>query len=489
MNVIETLERIFNIEKLVVSERVKILESQFEVIKEYLPKAEVLLDFFSNTPARDTWSISLTALSEDLIIIKNTDSNFMDQYNAFIDLLEEDEVVHISISVDKKIMDNAFSIYCFDCFTKELIGKSINQVMSTFSMLLRESESIVFELFDCNKYLSTSTMVFASSNNIKRINSNFSRLKRLKECRETSYFFNAPEFELIPEDFVIEIDCDDNPFLILFNKISTVLSLAYISSTSSIEGSLFKGQISGQRNVDYIYDLTSINSNIQLLKIYMWIYTDGNAIDKSLLARNIISLHCRYTDLIETDEKTFSSIQSNYKLYLKENATQYINLKNKLAEFICEIVSKIGDHVTLLLNNFKTNLIAIFAFMFSVILVNITSARPLDNIFTTDITTLVQTIIIGSVIYLVICVGEAIYKLKKTKESYKALKNNYTDIFSETEIEELFQHDNLLDNAVKSVNSGICWYSIIWAAFLLVLFIIVSKVGDQTIISAFFNIN
>ena len=97
------------------------------------------------------------------------------------------------------------------------------------------------------------------------------------------------------------------------------------------------------------------------------------------------------------DTKILASIQSNYNLYLKDNVTQYLEMRNKVAEFISDIMSRTGEYATDLLDKFKTNIIAVFGFLFSVILANIVSDQPLDNIFTRDITIILELVLVGSV--------------------------------------------------------------------------------------------
>jgi hypothetical protein len=484
MNVTGYLKTIFNLDKIIISERMKILESHFEVQKQFIPTIENIRNLFSLIPVRDSWRITFSTVDDDNISISNIDIVFDDKYKDFYEQLDEEDIVTVNVIVEKTIMENTFSIYCFNSFVEDLLSQKVERVMASFSKLLKQSEYIIFYLFDSNLYFSTTTMAFASGEK-KFISRNLSRIKRLHECKEISYFYNFSEYELIPDDFMIEIDCENNPLTKLFSEISTILSLAYISSTSSFEDDFLKGQICGQRNVDFNYQISDIIFNRELYKIYSWIYTDGNSVDKSIIARNIISLHCKYTDLLKTDEKTFLSIQSNYKLYLKDNAVQYIELKNKLAEFICEIISKIGDHATMILGNFKSNLIAIFGFFFSVVLVNITSQQPISNIFTKDITAIIELILFSSLGYLIICIIETKYKFKKTKNSYNSLKENYKSVLSETDINEVFKNDALLESAEKTVNRGIIWYGILWLVFLIIAFAFVENISDQPIIAPF----
>ena len=119
-----------------------------------------------------------------------------------------------------------------------------------------------------------------------------------------------------------------------------------------------------------------------------------------------------------------SSIQSNYNLYLKDNVAQYLELKNKVAEFISDIVSRTGEYATELLDKFKANMIAVFGFLFSVVIADIVSDQPLDNIFTKDITVIMELILAGSVVYLFICYGQSKYQIKKVYDSYENLKKS-----------------------------------------------------------------
>lgn len=65
---------------------------------------------------------------------------------------------------------------------------------------------------------------------------------------------------------------------------------------------------------------------------------------------------------------------------MKDNVGQYLELKNKVAEFISDIVSRTGEYATELLDKFKANVIAIFGFLFTVVIAGIVSDQPLNNI-------------------------------------------------------------------------------------------------------------
>ena len=116
----------------------------------------------------------------------------------------------------------------------------------------------------------------------------------------------------------------------------------------------------------------------------MWVYTDGNPTDKALIAHNVISLHCKFAALLNLDNVVFEAIKTNYNLYLQNNVNQYLDMKRDIAKFIQNVVTQVGDYAVAILEKFKTNLIAIFGLLFTVVLTkNWENAEMGRNIYTT----------------------------------------------------------------------------------------------------------
>ena len=102
----------------------------------------------------------------------------------------------------------------------------------------------------------------------------------------------------------------------IFARIETLLAICYIANEAEIiDDDKIAVKITGQRNINMEIDIKDIIPNKEIIKIYNWIYNGGNTMDKAIIARNIISLHCRYSSLLDLDGKTYSSIQSNFNLY------------------------------------------------------------------------------------------------------------------------------------------------------------------------------
>lgn len=440
-----------------------------------------LKDIIECIPLRDDIRIDMSAENDNHFFF-HRDITEMEYNNSISELLEDGNII-VKFEIDKRISNSHFSVYCFEEFSKDLLQLTIEDVLKVFSMFIKESGSyIVFDLFDNKNIVCTKSMYFMCPDN-QKINEEFNREQRLQDCREISYFYNQDIYELLPDDFKIIVDYEGNPLSELFHKLEAVLALCMLASNSLIQKENLKLQIMGQRSVEYTYALDKIGKNQFLYKIYDWIYSGGSSVDKAIIARNIICLHCKYEPLIQLDAKVMAAILSNYNLYLKENVTQYLELKNKVAEFISGTLSKTGEYATELLDKFKANLIAIFAFLFTVIISNIVANQPLDHIFTRDITAILELVLAGSAVYLFISYKQSNYQMEKVYKSYYELKKSYNEILTEDDIKECFQDDRIIDNMKKDIKKSQIIYLVIWVAFLVMLFLFLETMTDNSALS------
>ena len=95
---------------------------------------------------------------------------------------------------------------------------------------------------------------------------------------------------------------------------------------------------------------------------------------------------------------------------------------------------KTGEYANSLLDKFKSNLIAIFGFLFTTILADIVSENPVSSIFTSDIIVLLEVVLLGSIVYSLISNHQTKYEISKVYESYEQLKMNYNNVLSNDDI-------------------------------------------------------
>ena len=461
---------------LVERERRKVYEASFAFQTEHAPQYQEWMTIIREIPQRDEVKIFLESVSEESCII--TRESEKAEYTSFIEKVLEDDEISVKVEIQKSVRDDRFSIYNFKEFSEDLLGIPLNEAMRFFALLFGETQRfIIFELFRGEDIFYTKTMFFLPAGKAMAV-SGFDRRQRLQGCREISYFYNQETYELLPDDFRFEKDYDENLLKKMFSKLETILSACYLASNATVQSGRVKLQIIGQRSAEYVCRFDEIDENSILYKLYDWIHSGGNSIDKAAIARNIICLHCKYEPLLKVDEGVLASVQSSYNLYLKDNVTQYLELKSKIAEFISDIVSRTGEYATELFDRFKINLIAIFGFLFTVVIANIVSDQPLDNIFTRDITVILELVLLGSLIYLIICYIQSKYQIAKVYESYESLKKSYERILAQEDIEECFQEDKLLLRMEKRIIRSRIAYIILWIFFLLMLLVIIEMVSD-----------
>ncbi|MEG0836032.1 MAG: hypothetical protein RR413_11370 [Christensenellaceae bacterium] len=453
-------------------EQLDTAEASFTITYTVLPTIETLRSVLELAPGRDMVAITLVNDSDDIVTFTNHQTDVFD-YSALTNGLFPEDNIDVRIQIDKTVLDGKFSVYDYDSFVTDLLARPLPEIMNWFSMRLLGQGSLIFEAFDCDVSFSTRTMAFDSSQNAL-FTPMVCRHQRLSDCKNTACFYNMNSFEILPDDFIIQgIVRANNRLQTLFGKLATILSLAYVFSSSSISGGAINLQITGHRTVNYDIKLADIAEDQKWQNIYTWIFTDGNPTDKALITHNVISLHCMFEPLLNLKETVFEAIKTNYNLYLRNNVNQYLNMKRDIAKFIQNIVAQVGDYAIEILGKFKTNLLAIFGFLFTVVLTKIGSAQKWEDIFTVGTIYLIELFVIGSLLYLIICIFETRYKFQKAKQGYEDLKRNYADIFSEPEIKEAFQDDKLLNDAEKSVKRGMVGWTIAWGGLLLISIIII----------------
>ena len=477
MNYLASIQQMFHCSSMDIAERMKYVNIRFSVYPSDLPSYEEFCAFISSFPSRDTLTFSMKDdAGSSLRVVSNTACT-QDPYVDFRSCLYEEDPVYVTIEINKQVAQNQMSIYCYQKFCADLLSLSPSEVLLAFTGLYSEVTHLYFEVFDEDIFFRTGTMAFSSANH-NIIWGLPDRKLMLDKCRTASNFYHQTVYPLLPEDFNIEVDYTGNPLSQLFSQLSTALSLAYLATTSSIVNDELRIQITGQRSIDFSNPLSKVKPNTELYKIYHWIFTDGNAVDKALLARNSISAHCKFTEISNLDGKTFASIQANYNLYLKDNVSKYIELTNAMAGFIHDSTNNVGDCISGLLNHLKSNLIAVASFIFTATLANIVSDQPLDNIFTYDITIIMYFVFIGSLVYYMISIWEIHSKKKRMCQQYDDIVAHYQKVLSKEEIQQITDDDRPLIKAQKALSRGIIGWSVAWVLFILCSFIVIDLIGD-----------
>lgn len=482
MNPIEKLIELFGMNKKDVTDYLMKANANRLIDSYNLPEFENIIKALEAFDERDEVNIFLEDESEDSIFISK---NNFEEYEEFKRNLDGTDIrINVNIEIKKNIYNQKISIFNFECFKEKFLDMTIVENLKFFSSRFEYNSNIIFVNYDNGSNFNTHSIIMMNNDSQVNVKDN-ERKSILEKCKSASNFINNIEYSLIPEDFDLHVANIDEKFIERFNIIKTLLSLAYIVDYSSIEGDYLKLKLNGYRNKDYVIDIKKfvyINKYDEFYKIYTWIFQEGNEFDKISLTRHVMSMYCKYSDILDIDERTFLSIKSNYNIYLKENVDKYIELKNKVMEFISETTMQVNTIINDFIDSFKKNIASFLTFFLGTIIANLVSDSPLDNILTKDIKRLLMCILAGSFIYLIFSILECCFKFISYKNSYLYLKKSYEDVLNENDLKIIFDNDNDYKKNKNIVKTMITLFSILWLILIIVIYIWVILWGECNIL-------
>ncbi len=412
--------------------------AEYKVAKEHLPDTDVLIDFIGDCPNRDKIRVSFSTSTDNIFITGDTVR--IDEFQSFKDGLIEDEI-DVSIHIHKEIVDGILSIYNIKSFSDFLSGRSVEQLLLIFTDLFNKCrDHITFCLMDVNGSLKTKSIAFSDSD--VQWKDEWLREEQLKNCEDASIFLERNKIRLIPQDFTA-IGPMEGPGLDrvrqIFGEIRNALSYVYVANTSSLvkEKAIlqFDPSVKG-----YEFELKSLTDNEVMPRVFDWIFKDDRCVDKASIARKIISVYCRSEEeILHLDERVLSSIKSDYVIYQKNHADQYIEMKNKISGFIIDCVKQIQGLSHEMVEAIRNNFVAIIVFLMTVLLTDsIDVSQFMDRTVSANVIAVCWLFTGASALYLLITVITGEQKWRWLEQSYDDLKRNYKGVLDDRDIDEAF---------------------------------------------------
>ena len=474
MNPIDQLICLFRIEKNLVNDNLMSVNIRANIEFNQLPNYSDIVNTISKFSDRDEVNIYLEDESEENVqISRSRDVN--SEYQGFINRNKQlGGIITVKISIDKSDTSDKISIYNIDSFFENFCNHSIIDNLKFLSYRFQKKNQIIFVNYENEYRFNTNSIIMISGDETVLMQEN--RKERIKLCNEVSTFINSKEFELLPDDFLINSTNFNNNFTERLQVFKIVFSLIYLAEISRLDGDVLKIKLNSYKNKEYLININEFNYKTdyeEFYKIYDWVFQDANVQDKIIIARNMIETYCKGSNILDIDEKTFLSIKSDYKIYLKENVEKYIDLKNKLTEFVINSSNQVNDIIGSFIGNFEKSVVAFMTFFLGTILANIVSENPLDNILTEDIVLIIKLILIGSIGYLMITIIITLVKFGRYTYNYFNLKHSYEDLLNKDDINNIFKADEEYLHNKKSVCclSAIC--SLVWIIMIVVGYIII----------------
>lgn len=451
---------------------------KYEIAASVLPSAEKLAELCDRCFGYDDIAIRFDSVEK--FSFSNKDSSIQSAYDKYRLSLEPDDTIEVIIDVKKKYTDRTIRVYNIEKFTEFLCGQKIEESLQLFAGLLeKEKQHICFQVLNCDSCIHTNSIAFAGES--WSWDGTVDRDNYIRNCNDSSVFFGRMQYPVVPQDFkVVEHTYDSRLSRIkgLFDKLRSVLSYVYIANTSNIIGNQAILQFDLDVN-GHTYKLDQLSRNSYVCKLYDWVYKEEGYINRASIARNIINVYCRTEeDILNIGENVYNSAVANYTIYQRKHTEQYIELKNKLSEFIVESAGQLQELAHDLVEGFRNNFVAVIVFLMTVLL---TDSIDLNN-FTQNKVSSNFVVVCGiftfvSLLYMIVTIMAGKMKWRWIEKSYYALKENYSGVLDERDIETAVKNDEAFKNTKKEYKKVRFLISAIWGMAIIGMLVFTSIIG------------
>lgn len=388
-------------------------------------------------------------------------SDAMGEWNAFEQYysgIDKDEPIKIKLSITKRKVNRVRSVYCPDLFAKYLESLGLKEVIDLFDGIQQDG-ALCVEYQEEGISLVGPSMAFVSNGHSPVYPSKPVLNEDVIEQGKYLCCNDLIKNHLRPTDFELRgTDNAEHPIMPLIQKAALLYSLCFLFDYVTLTGNQLHYKLNGYKTLTGIINVESVysaeidsDSWCRYLEIFKWQYNGGNLTDKSAIARNIVSLNMVEDGTLALREGTLDAIDSNYRIYEKENVRQYIEIRNNVAKQLRDYQKYIIGIFDEFEQDFKKMFFSFLGFAFTTTIIRVLAKNIEDKVILPD------TIVLLLLGYCAVsCFYYAYARWKRDKKvdlfdkQYNATRTFYKDLLSDKELSELFTDERNKDGTYKA---------------------------------------
>ena len=436
-----------------------------------LPDGNTLQIFINNIMERDNLRIDIKSF-EDFSYNANNKDDWQSEYKSFIDALKDDDEVKIKVNIDKKYENHTISIYSFRKFWEYYSRCDVLQLMKFFTDEFKTHQFLRFDVLDTNVCFYTHSIGFCSADEAWPVQI-ILRNDWIQKCETASLFLNRTDIRLTPMDFeILDKSGDTQIAEVIFRKLETLLSLLHLANSSYITDNTIVVQFSPEHS-GFDYPIYGFFDNRFICDIFKWAFKGENITEKFGIVRNVINANSKTADQIKTiDSSILNSIKSNYMLYQNKTLEHYVKVKNDISKYIVETTQQLQEILHSVVDGLKNNFIAVILFFITTLLTDkinwndFISYDSLDD----DVKPVIYIFLIASFCYLGVSIFSLFLKYHFYKIDYKRLRDNYSSVLDENDLDNAFTHDDAFKASIIRIRIYSIITCVLWVLFLLIIF-------------------
>jgi hypothetical protein len=373
--------------------------------------------------------------------------------------------VEFRIEIIKTVAQQRLSVYSIAALGAYLDSTSLSEVLAALAK--RFQDRLIFECQSGDPGLGSRTLSFVKAGAAVPDSETPLpwRHHSLELLRDTGYRTSITE-SLLPQDFAVVQPVGAAPIDMFLARAGAALSAIFLSNVSDFRDNQLGYRIIGYKlltgTVANVSDL--VDASGSFLRVANWAYGPEGSADKIGLARNVITLCVMRLEDLPAHPEIWDAIQSNYQIYLKDNITTYLEVRNKLAELLAESTHKTHLLAEGLLDSIRNGVLITLTFLLTVVVINGLKDTGVQVIFSIEYLAIVGGVLILISLAVWASCQDAYSRFDQgSNATSKLLKRMYAHVMIAKEIEE--QVKPTIEENRAYLNRQTRKYQVFWRCF------------------------
>ena len=284
-------------------------------------------------------------------------------------LVDDDDDLSLEFSIRKSKTTPSIPVFDIEAFADWMENLTLMELFSEWSREILSATGFALKLANGAECTFTSDPP--------------NPINYIQKFRQVCHFANSAELELGPMCLDGMSKFPDRVARRL-ELLRTTLSIGWLANYATISGSEFSFRVEGVRVWDETVSQDQILAQFngpELLSVVKWVYAGGEIADKMALFRN----HLVGEQGLREVKGVLAAVRSNYAIYLKENVSNYLQLKNRISDLLVSARRDIATQVDGLGSRIYQLTFGIVTFLISVFIISTVGSRGLSDAFNVEI--------------------------------------------------------------------------------------------------------
>lgn len=403
---------------------------------------------------------------------------------------DTDEVIKFELFIKEKVVGSVVNIFSSSSFLSYISSFNLQDFLEEIEEI-NFTDRIDFCIWEDFKSFNSESLFFYSVYPVlssdRSAVSSILREDLIENRAKVSHFVNAKDNKLTPSDFKFISGTPEDKLSDFFNGVFGALCYIFLSDFSSVKNNELEVYVKGYKKVTdkFSFDELKGASHKELYDIYEWAYSDGSFVDKIGVARNVISIHLSNGRLINFSSGLLDSVRSGYELYLKENVKQYIEIKNKINDFLYSQSDKAQNLVDGLFSNLKASIWTISTFFISIFLLRVVTGKSLQGAVTYEVFLVSLLLVFITSIYVFFVYSSLKEDKGRLLGKYSEVRDRYKDLMNENDLNKIIDVKEIVNRENKYIQKRSCNYMKVWsvvtASFIFLISVLYSYSDENEI--------